>query len=158
MWTSLKNHRYSTRWLNNLLFKTRFVSIDWKFFCTEHEFRVTSCPSRRVFMKKGVETPKNSTFGHFWKIADMKLDVIESLLVSLNKACHIYFKTNIEIKATSIKDVCTILLDCSLLKEGWGVTETETLPNVVCRRGKSIRWLGHIKNKDFGELERRIKH
>jgi len=34
-------------------------------FRAKHEFRVKNIPSRHVFEKKGVETPKNSVFGHF---------------------------------------------------------------------------------------------
>ena len=34
-------------------------------------------PSREVFEKIGVKTPKKSVFSHFWKIVELNADVLE---------------------------------------------------------------------------------
>ena len=52
-----------------------------KCFHAEYESGLKSCLSRQVIKKKGVETPKNSVFGHFWKIASMKPDLCSCLKI-----------------------------------------------------------------------------
>ena len=49
---------------------------------TKHESRFKNFPSRQVFEKKGDETPKNSVFGHFWKIVKLNTDVLEPSILS----------------------------------------------------------------------------
>ena len=41
------------------------------------EYESENFPSRQVFEKKGVETPKNSVLGHFWKIVELNTGMLE---------------------------------------------------------------------------------
>ena len=52
-------------------------------FRAKHESEFKNFPSRQVFEKKGVETPKNSVFGHFSKIVEQNPNVLRSSLLSV---------------------------------------------------------------------------
>ena len=45
-------------------------------FRDEHESRFKNFPSRHVFEKIGVATPKNGVFSHFGKIAELNHGVL----------------------------------------------------------------------------------
>ena len=53
----------------------------------EHESGCKNFPSRHVFEKIGVATPKNGVFSHFWKIVELNHDVLQVSLILETKYC-----------------------------------------------------------------------
>jgi len=51
-------------------------------------------PITSRFRKKGVETPKNSVFGHFWKIVKLNADMLQTSLISEIKGWTMPFQTS----------------------------------------------------------------
>ena len=70
-----------------------FVQLRWlqlKAFCK----RKTNLDSITLVFResKGVETPKNSILGHFWKIIELNTDMLEPLLLSEINNWSLLFK------------------------------------------------------------------
>ena len=51
-------------------------------------------PSRQICEKKEVKVPKNSVFGHFWKIVELNTDMVEPSLFSEIDNWSLLFKMN----------------------------------------------------------------
>ena len=65
-----------------------------RFSHAEHESGLKSCPPRIVFVKMGVETPKNGVFGHFWISAGNKYGVLEPSKISQIETCNFLFRVS----------------------------------------------------------------
>ena len=57
----------------------------------EHE---SDFQSLQVFKNKGVETPKNSVYHHFWQIVELNTDLLEPTLLSKTDNRSLLFKMN----------------------------------------------------------------
>ena len=60
---------------------------------TEHKSEIKPGNHHVMFSRKrGVETPKSSVFGNFWKIVELNPDVLEPLLLSEIDNWSLFFK------------------------------------------------------------------
>ena len=99
---------------------------------TEHQSRFKNFPSHQDgFQKKRVENPKNSVFGHFWKIVELNTNVLEPSLLSEINNWSLLYKMSLKL----------IMITCNLnLGDGVHVKRCKRKRNTL-RRSLKINHL-----------------